>query len=80
MWDKCGGVCVACEVPMRFESIGSTPPWDCECNKDYVNGLGSIVFSIDHIKPHSLGGSDLLSNLQGMCITCNRKKKNNRGY
>ena len=61
---------------MVKESIGSTPPWDCEDTTVYVNGFNSLVFSIDHIKPVSKGGSNHLRNLQGMCITCNKKKKN----
>ena len=32
--------------------------------------------SIDHIHPFSKGGKTELSNLQTLCMTCNRKKKN----
>ena len=76
IWDKCNGVCVSCNRDMLFESNGSNPPWDCNDTEKYVNGYNSRVFSLDHINPHSLGGSDHQDNLQGMCITCNRKKKN----
>lgn len=34
---------------------------------------------IDHIIPQSLGGKDDLNNLQPMCKTCNRSKKNDVG-
>ena len=76
IWDKCKGMCVSCERLMVFESYGSNPPWECDKNEFYVNGLNSRVFSLDHIIPYSLGGSCEESNLQGMCITCNKKKKN----
>lgn len=35
---------------------------------------------IDHIIPQSLGGKDVLSNLQCMCKSCNRSKKNDVGF
>ena len=76
VWNKCKGICVTCSCEMAYISNGSNPPWDCKDPHRYVNGLNSIVFSLDHIKPHSKGGSDNIRNLQGMCITCNRRKKN----
>jgi len=33
-------------------------------------------WSVDHIIPISLGGSDELDNLTGACISCNKRKKN----
>jgi 5-methylcytosine-specific restriction endonuclease McrA len=35
------------------------------------------IWEVDHIVPRSLGGSDMVHNLQIMCIKCNRKKSNN---
>ena len=33
-----------------------------------------ILFTKDHIKPKSKGGSNQLSNLQTLCVNCNNKK------
>jgi 5-methylcytosine-specific restriction endonuclease McrA len=76
VWKNCNGICVSCSEPMILNSYGSNPPWDCSEPHMYTNGLNSKVFSLDHKKPYSKGGSDNIRNLQGMCITCNRSKKN----
>jgi|TARA_Y100000310_G_C20682915_1_gene817108 5-methylcytosine-specific restriction endonuclease McrA len=75
-WDECKGICPICFRTMLFESIGSHAPWETPHPHHYVNGYKSIVFSLDHIYPISRGGADTLDNLQGMCITCNKKKHN----
>ena len=31
---------------------------------------------VDHVKPHSWGGSDNITNLQILCARCNRQKSN----
>ena len=74
VYRKSKGLCASCNKLMLFSSHGSNPPWDTIHPEKYVNGLNSIVFSIDHIKPVSKGGSDHQRNLQGLCITCNKKK------
>jgi 5-methylcytosine-specific restriction endonuclease McrA len=35
-----------------------------------------IELEVDHIRPVSRGGSDDPSNLQTLCVKCNRKKGN----
>lgn len=39
-----------------------------------------IQFTRDHIIPRSKGGDSKLSNLQTMCIDCNRLKRNTEDY
>lgn len=34
-----------------------------------------IILNIDHIIPLALGGSNDISNLQTLCVTCNVQKK-----
>lgn len=36
---------------------------------------GSILMTVDHIKPRSKGGTSVLENLQPMCTNCNARKK-----
>lgn len=43
-----------------------------KCKKCRV-GFG-VVYHIDHIKPHSEGGSDRESNLQALCPNCHAEK------
>lgn len=74
VWRRCRGKCFVCKKFMKFESIGSRPPWDSNNPEFYVNGYKSIVFSVDHINPVSKGGLDHVDNLQGLCITCNKSK------
>ncbi len=40
-------------------------------NSDYA-------WDVDHIKPLSRGGKDTRSNRRAVCVSCNRKKGNNR--
>ncbi len=40
--------------------------------------LSFAVFTIDHILPKNLGGTDKLDNLFPSCRTCNHLKRNNR--
>jgi len=35
-----------------------------------------VVLHVDHITPRSLGGSDLIENLQTLCLLCNLGKSN----
>jgi len=68
------GVCPVCSREMLFESHGQRPRSNCDATK-YTYGVNSRVFSIDHIKPISKGGGNEIENLRGICLTCNKKKK-----
>lgn len=46
------------------------------CGKTYQQ----TKLSIDHIIPLSRGGSNDISNLQTLCLTCNKRKTNKIDY
>ncbi len=37
---------------------------------------GKTILSVDHLYPHSMGGSDKISNLVTSCTRCNSRKTN----
>jgi len=59
--------CVYCNLQF-------TPPKDWDKKSGIHNG--EMWLEIDHIKPSSKGGSDLLKNKQSLCQKCNNKKSN----
>ncbi len=44
-----------------------------------ICGRSGVELDIDHIVPHSKGGTDEESNLQTLCVACNRSKGNTQG-
>lgn len=50
----------------HFNMYGIKPTQD--------GGIRLVLMTIDHKKPKSKGGSNHISNLQTMCITCNKRK------
>ena len=51
--------------------------WCGRSGRDNVNIPQEIRMEVDHIIPWSYGGSDALSNLQPLCMPCNRSKSAN---
>lgn len=49
---------------------------DAYCTNCGRSNDGSIPFHIDHIKPHSHGGSNNIENLRPLCAPCNLKRGN----
>jgi hypothetical protein len=49
--------------------------YQCDAYRCVTCGA-SDALSLDHIYPHSLGGSDAMENLQTMCQPCNSRKGN----
>ena len=48
----------------------------CQCCGSKPLKNNDVVLHIDHIIPHSLGGSDSIDNLQVLCNKCNISKRN----
>jgi len=79
LFESCEGICPDCLREMVLESevtnqSGKSAYSNDDDNSLNVNGFQSRVFSVDHIHPKNKGGKDNLSNLRGLCMTCNRKK------
>lgn len=53
--------------------------WCGRSGPDHVNIPASERMEVDHIIPFSKGGLNTLSNLQPLCMPCNRSKSNNQG-
>ena len=48
----------------------------CQCCGSKPLKNNDVILHIDHIIPHSLGGSDNIDNLQVLCDKCNLSKQN----
>ena len=48
----------------------------CQCCGSKPLKNNDVVLHIDHVIPHSLGGSDSIDNLQVLCDKCNISKRN----
>jgi hypothetical protein len=63
----------AINVKLRF-NVFKQDGYKCVlCGRKAENG---VILEVDHIKPVSKGGSSDISNLQTLCMDCNRGKSN----
>lgn len=60
LYEMCGGVCPECGKKMSIKN---------------PRGKASYM-TIDHIVPKSLGGTNNIENLRGLCKDCNAKRGN----
>lgn len=70
--------CVQCGLEANcyvLEKMPESKAW--HFNLYYIDKDREILFTKDHIVPKSLGGKNILSNYQTMCVICNNKKGNN---
>ena len=59
LFKRCKGVCTICGRPMSLN------------NPRAINSY----MTVDHIVPLSLGGTNNIENLRGVCMACNRERK-----
>lgn len=71
-------VCARCGIEGKYFAIErqhNGNPNKFHLNLYAVNDQGQeVLMTKDHIKPKSLGGENVLSNYNTMCVNCNRKK------
>lgn len=74
--------CVCCEARPIYFRIEKLPNTKNKFGRFHLNLYGInidneiVLMTRDHNIPKSKGGSELLSNMQTMCIDCNNKKGN----
>lgn len=49
----------------------------CQSCGEKPSADNDVLLEVDHIVPHSMGGSDNINNLQCLCRDCNNSKSNN---
>lgn len=59
VWEKCGGVCYLCNLPMV---------------KNWRPSNRRLCFTVEHIVPLSKGGTDTFDNVNGAHMECNLRK------
>src|ERR1039458_6376723 len=75
-----GGLCEACETESKLASAEWYAARQYVIDRDVVcllrldDRCSGVAETADHIVPRSAGGSNDVSNLQGSCEHCNRKK------
>jgi len=72
--------CNACGIKLeRIELCIEPDNINKEYRKPYLRfySHSGVMFTIDHIMPKNEGGTNDFSNLQSMCVKCNRKKGHN---
>lgn len=75
----CGieGNLFAVDTIITKKGMQATPPYlNLYCHEP-EKGNNYVMMTLDHIIPKSMGGRQVPSNTQAMCINCNQKKKNN---
>ena len=60
----------------RAKRSGLTHCPDCNVELDYDVGLTPASAEVDHVIPHSRGGSDSHDNVRVCCRLCNQSKGN----
>ncbi len=64
-------------IPQRKKEVKERDNFICQiCNENF----NEDELEVDHVYPHSLGGSNRIENLMALCINCNRDKGKRLDY
>lgn len=68
-----GTKCICCDTEATFFRVEDNNS-GAHLNLYGIKGGSEVLFTRDHIKPHSHGGPNKVENMNTMCLTCNNRR------